>query len=277
MTERTIRNPIEWTSDKMRLAAEGAKSAISSVRSHDASPPVIRRIGVADVKDALAKGIEDFAACRTDVIFLSIVYPVIGLVLGRLALGQGMFQLMFPLASGFALVGPFLAIGLYEMSRRREQGTTVSWADAFGVLGSPSSGAIAALGVILMAIFVLWLFAAEAIYELAFAGRQPASIGMFVHDVFLTPPGWVVIGVGIGVGFLFALLVLMITVVSFPLLLDRKDVGLDGAIRTSVKAVLANKSTMAVWGLIVAGSLVAGSIPLLLGLAFAFPVLGHAT
>jgi uncharacterized membrane protein len=84
------------------------------------------------------------------------------------------------------------------------------------------------------------------------------------------------IGVGVSVGFLFALLVLTISVVSFPLLLDR-DVGLYTAVMTSIRAVLANPAPMAIWGLIVAGGLVIGSIPLLLGLAIVMPVLGHAT
>ena len=278
MENGTIRNPIEWTSDKLEHVATAGKSWIDSVHpAHPANAPAVRRIAVADLRDVLAKGVEDFAACRTDVIFLGIVYPVIGLFLGRFVIGQGMFHLMFPLASGFALVGPFLAIGLYEMSRRREQGAKISWADAFGVLGSPSSGAIAALGLILVAIFVLWLLAAEGLYELTFAGRHPASIGIFIHDVFTTGAGWALILAGVSVGFVFALFVLTITVVSFPLLLDRQNVGLGGAISTSVRAVLANKRTMAAWGLIVAGGLVAGSIPLLLGLAFVVPILGHAT
>ena len=82
--------------------------------------------------------------------------------------------------------------------------------------------------------------------------------------------------VGVSVGFLFALLVLVISVVSFPLLLDR-DVGLAAAVWTSVRAVILNPGPMAAWGLIVAGGLVIGSIPLFLGLIIVMPVLGHAT
>src|SRR5262249_37451426 len=104
----------------------------------------------------------------------------------------------------------------------------------------------------------------------------PASISQFINDVLTTPAGWNLIIVGNVVGFLFAVLVLMISVVSFPLLLDR-DVGAAVAMVTSVRAVLTNPVTMAVWGLIVAALLLLGSLPFFLGLTVVLPVLGHAT
>jgi uncharacterized membrane protein len=231
---------------------------------------------VADLGLALARGYDDFAAYRTDVIFLCVIYPLVGLVLARLAFGYDLLPLIFPLASGFALVGPFAAVGLNEMSRRREAGMAVAWADAFGVFGSPSFGAIVLLGLVLMAIFLLWLLAAEAIYQITLGPAPPASVGGFVYDVLATPAGWSMIGLGVGVGFLFALLALAISVVSFPLLLDR-EVGFDTAVLTSIRAVLTNPGPMTAWGLIVAGGLVIASIPFFLGLIIVMPVLGHAT
>src|SRR3546814_677817 len=148
--------------------------------------------------------------------------------------------------------------------------------DAFSVVRTPSFGAILVLGLLLTAIFLLWLVAAYAIYHFTLGPESPASIGAFVQDVFTTGAGWVMIGVGVGVGFVFAVVVLTISVVSFPLLLDR-NVGLATAVRTSIRAVAANPIPMAVWGLIVVGGLVLGSIPLFLGLVFVMPVLGHAT
>jgi len=132
------------------------------------------------------------------------------------------------------------------------------------------------LGLLLVAIFLFWLVAAEAIYEVTLGPEPPASIGSFARDVFTTGAGWTMIVVGVGVGFLFALLVLVISVVSFPLLLDR-DVAIGVAVSTSVRAAIVNPVPIAVWGLIVAGGLVVGSIPLLLGLIIVMPVLGHAT
>jgi uncharacterized membrane protein len=243
-----------------------------------ASPalPVVRKIGPADLKDALARGLDDFWAVPTHIVFLGLVYPVVGLVLGRLAFGYGMLPLLFPMVAGFALIGPFAAIGLYELSSRREKGLDVSWSNAFDVLHSPSIGAIAMVGGMLLVIFLIWLNVAQALYALTFGDAEPASLAAFLHDILTTDAGWTLIVLGNAVGLFFAVAALSLSVVSFPLLIDRK-VGAAVAIQTSVRAVLANPGTMALWGLIVAIGLVIGSLPFLVGLAIVVPVLGHAT
>jgi uncharacterized membrane protein len=276
-----IRNPIEWGAEQFKHATEHVESSGHSIRgAHPgdiAYAPTVRHIGIADLKDALARGIDDFGACRTDVVFLAIVYPVVGLILAQFAFRQELVRLIFPLASGFALLGPIAAVGLYEMSRQREIGGTANWGHAFGMIRSPSFGAIFVLGLILLFLFLLWLGAADAIYWLTLGAATPAgSVEGFIRDVLTTEAGWTMIAVGIGVGFLFALVVLAISVVSFPLLLDR-DVGLGTAIGTSFRAIAANPGPMAVWGIIVAAGLALGSIPLFLGLIVVMPVLGHAT
>ena len=238
--------------------------------------PIVRTIGMADIRDALAKGIDDFKAKPSHVVFLCLLYPIIGLILWRATLERELLSLLFPLAAGYALVGPVAATGLYEISRRREQGLDVSWRHAFDVLRSPSIGAIALLSCGLVALFVIWLATAQAIYELIFETAVPVSIAELASQVFTTSSGLTLIIVGCGVGFLFAVVVLTVGVVSFPLLLDR-DVGATVAVQTSVRAVLANPITVAMWGVIVAGALVIGSLPLFIGLAIVLPVLGHST
>jgi uncharacterized membrane protein len=238
--------------------------------------PVVRKIAPADLKDALARGIADFAAMPSHAIFLCLIYPIVGVMLAYLTMGYEILPLLFPLAAGFALIGPFAAVGFYELSRRREQGLDTSWEDAFDVLRSPSRGAIALLAILLLAVFAIWIAVAQAIYVANFGYQPAASIPDFLHPVFTTRAGWMLIIVGNGVGFLFAVAVLAVSVVSFPLLLDR-DVGVVEAVLTSIRAVVANPLTMALWGLIVAGLLVIGSLPLFFGLAVVVPILGHAT
>jgi uncharacterized membrane protein len=237
---------------------------------------VIRRVAPSDLFDALARGIDDFVAMPSHAVFLCVIYPLLGIALIAMTLGNSMLPLAFPIAAGYALVGPLAAIGLYELSRRREAGLDSSTSHAFDVLHSPSLGAIVALGLLLMAIFLIWLAVADAIYIAYFGYHGPASIGQFISDVFHTRAGWMLIVVGSGVGFLFAVLVLTISAISFPLLLDR-DVGAAVAVLTSIRVVAKNPLTMALWGFIVAAALVIGSIPFFLGLTVVLPVLGHAT
>ena len=278
--QQHIRNPIEWGWDSLKQTGRAMGSAGETMEGawegHDRSVPRVRRITAADLRDVLRQGFEDFGAYRTDVIFLCLLYPIVGLVLSRLIWGYGMVPLLFPLASGFALIAPFFAVGLYEMSRRREAGRNGGWVDAFGVASSPALGSIMALGLLLLALFVLWLGAAHIIWLMTLGPEPPISLQAFAQDVVGTSAGRTMAIVGLAVGFVFALAVLMLSVVSFPLLLDR-DVGLGTAIATSVEVVRENPGPMALWGLIIAAALALGSIPLLLGLAIVFPVLGHAT
>ncbi len=238
--------------------------------------PEIRRIGIADVKYALVQGLDDFWAMPTHALFLVVLYPLAGLVLFRLAFHYDLIPLLFPLAAGFALIGPFAALGLYELSRRREQGLSTSWHDAFEVVRSPSIGAILVIGALLLAIFAVWIAAAQAIYVATFGHAPAAAIPDFLARVLTTPEGWTLILVGNGVGLAFAAVALTIGVVTFPLLLDR-DVGAAGALVTSMRVVRTNPAIVAAWGLVVAALLVLGSLPFFLGLAIVLPVLGHAT
>jgi uncharacterized membrane protein len=238
--------------------------------------PVVRSIGVADLREALVKGVNDFYAMPTHAMFLCIIYPILGFVLARLAFGYSILPLLYPLVSGFALVGPIAALGIYELSRRKEAGLETSATHAFDVFESSSIGAIAALGLLLLAIFVIWVAAANAIYIANFGYAPRPSIEAFLNEVLTTRAGWNLIILGNGVGLLFAILVLTISVVSFPLLIDR-DVGAAVALLTSIRAVARNPLTMAVWGLIVGALLIIGSLPFFLGLTVVIPVLGHAT
>jgi len=276
----TIRNPIEWGVDQFRHTITGTGAINRGIlATEEMAPqplPVVRRIEPADLKDVLTRGASDFGANRTDVIFLCVFYPVIGLLMVSLAGERNLLPIVFPLASGFALLGPFAGVGLNEMSRRRELGIGTGWADAFGILGSPSLGAILLLGLLLTGIFIVWQLTAYTIYELTLGPPPPISISSFVHDIFMTHAGWSLIVFGVSIGFVFAVVVLLISSVAFPLLLDR-EVGVEVAVRTSVRAALVNPVPMALWGMIIVAGLVIGSIPFFVGLIIVLPLLGHST
>lgn len=245
---------------------------------HDVRPalPAVRRIGVSDLVDALGKGIDDFRAIPSQAVFLCLIYPLVGLFIWSLMVRYDVLPLLFPLVAGFALIGPFAAVGLYELSRRREEGLDSQWQHAFDVFSSPAKWSVFALAVLLLVIFGAWLMTAHAIYAKTMGDTPLLSFGAFVTKVLTTSAGHTLIVAGNVTGFIFAVVTLAVSVVSFPLVLDRK-VDAPTAIITSVRAVLANPFQMALWGLIVAACLVLGSIPFLFGLAIVMPVLGHAT
>ena len=242
-----------------------------------AALPVVRSISFGDLLDALARGVDDFRAMPTHVIFLSLIYPMAGLAIARWTFGYDIVPLLYPLIAGFALIGPFAAIGLYELSRRRELGLDTSWRHAFDIVHSPSLWSILALGLLLVAIFGVWLAVAHGLYVAHFGeDERPIALAEFARRIFETPQGRSLIVTGNAVGLLFALAAFALSVVSFPLLLDR-NVGMAAAIVTSLRVIIKNPLTMAVWGLIVALGLALGSLPFLFGLAVVMPILGRAT
>jgi len=271
--ERKMRRQRETT---MATSYQGNVTSMTQSGQDAANAPVIRKIGLSDLHRALQLGWEDFKAIPSHAIILCVIYPVLGLVLARTVHGYSVLPLLFPLAAGFALLGPFAALGLYELSRRRETGAPATAWDALEVVRSPSFGAMLGLGVLLLALFVTWVATAQAIYIAAFGYEGATGIADFAKRVLTTSQGWWLIVVGCGVGFLFALIALCISVVSFPLMLDR-HASAGEAMVTSLRAVAHNPVPMAIWGLIVAVLLVAGSLPAFLGLAIVIPLLGHAT
>ena len=242
----------------------------------DRTETVVRKLSLSDLSAALRLGWDDFQAMPSHAIMLCVIYPVLGLVLFRLVLGYSVLPLLFPLAAGFTLIGPFAAIGLYELSRRRELGEEAAAWHAIYVLRAPSFGAMLELGIMLFVLFGVWIATADAIYIAIFGHTPAASIPDFATRILTTPEGWLLIIVGCGVGFLFAVMALCTSVVAFPLLLDRHSTAID-AVRTSLRVTMENPLPIAAWGRIVAALLVIGSLPFFIGLAVVLPVLGHAT
>lgn len=274
---RTIGNPLSWTAQALGRGGHHLADLAGHVQSHQTGrPPVVHKINVTDIRIALRRGLEDFAAFRSDVVFLCLIYPVIGLVMIWAAFNAALAPLIFPMVAGFALLGPVAAIGLYELSRRREAGLSAGWGDAIGLIRSPSLGAIVLLGAYLLALFAAWMGAAYLIFLGTMGPVLPVSAVAFLRDAVTTPEGWMMILLGIPAGALFAGLVLAISIVAFPLILDR-DAGLVQAVAVSLRVTWANPGPVILWGAFVALSLAIAAIPFFLGLVVVMPVLGHAS
>ncbi len=271
-----IGNPLTWTVGVLNRGTKHVADGAGELGGAASAPIEIADLRVSDLEEALMKGLDDFRAFRTDVMALVVVYPILGALLTGFALHRQLLPMIFPMVAGFALLGPVAAIGLYELSRRREAGLRANWGDAFAVMGSPSFMPILALGGFLVGLFLVWIFAAFTLYDVTLGPEPPASAGAFLHAVFTTPEGWAMILVGVAVGAVFAAAALAVGLISFPLLLDR-HVGLPRAVVTSVQVALHNPAVTAAWGAIVVILLGIGVLTLMVGLIFVLPVLGHAT
>lgn len=273
---KVIGNPIGWGLEALVNATRNAGNAVGHIGSHEMVEPTICRLTFNHLRKALKLGLDDFMAMRSDVVFLVLVYPFIGITLVSLAVQASLVHLVFPLAAGLALIGPITGIGLYEMSKRRAEGRTAGIGDAFKAFRNDTIAPVMALGGFLVVIFIIWVYLADRVHAVTMGGAVPQHPVEFLSMVLTTEAGWAMIVLGTLVGFVLAALVLVTTLVSFQMLVDR-PVGLPAAVVTSYRVAKKNPLVVAGWGAIIAALLVLGTIPALLGLIVVLPVLGHAS
>jgi uncharacterized membrane protein len=253
------------------------KTIVRGGATRKAGQVPVRTINNEDLRIALRQGLDDFLTFRGDIIFAGLVYTFIGLAAVVMTTSAPLMPFFLPVVAGVGLLGPVAAVGFYELARRREAGEAhVHWYNFLDVRKRPSVDDMGIVAGLLLAIFFGWLLAAGALYALLFGWATPTSIPQFVAMVFTTARGWALIVSGAVVGAVFGWLVLALSVVSMPMLVDR-DISASDAVSTSWRAAHANKGEMVRWGLIVLGLLVLGSIPAFVGLAFVLPWLGYST
>jgi len=273
---KTIGNPLSWAAQGLSGAGHMVGDATDALRGEVTEPPEAKTLRIEDLRLALRKGYEDFKRFRSDVMFLVLIYPIIGVCLSVIAFNQALLPMLFPLGAGFLLLGPVAAVGLYEMSRRGERDDAVGWGAAFAVLKARNIGPIFVMSLYLLGLFLLWILAAMQIYQWTLGPQPPASAGQFILDVATNGAGWIMGIVGVSVGAVFAAVVLAVSLTTLPMLIDQR-VGLAVAVVTSVKVARKNPVTVGTWGGIVAALMLLGTLPLFLGLIVVLPILGHAT
>lgn len=244
------------------------------VRAHrDSMTPA--RLRPADIPAACLAGWRDFLAKPSHNILLALIYPIAGIAIIWTVSGAAP-QLLWPLVSGFVLLGPVASIGLLEISRRRECGEQPQWRHVATVFSGPANGAALRIAITLIAIFGGWIASAQVIHRFTLGSAGPGEAGVLVERLFGTAQGWALLVVGNGMGFVFAVTVLAIGTFSIPLVLEGER-SARRAMARSARVVIDNPYPMALFGAVVGSGLLAGAALLLVGLAVALPVFAHAT
>ncbi|WP_322097018.1 DUF2189 domain-containing protein [Pelagibius sp.] len=238
--------------------------------------PRVQTITAGDVVDALGRGLGDFRAAPLFGLFFGGVYAVGGMIIVLCALALGVGYLSYPLAVGFALIGPFVAVGLYEVSRRREVGQELDWKGVLGVIVAQRKRELGWMAFVSLFILVVWMYQVRILIALFIGLRAPTTMTEFVSVVLGTPEGLTFLAVGHIIGAAMALVLFSLTVVSFPLLLER-EIDFVTAMITSIKAVVANPLPMIGWAFVIMILLLVSIGAFFLGLFLTLPILGHTT
>lgn len=260
---------------KQAVSSNGAKQETNSGLPANGLPKV-RQINFSDLADVLAKGWHDYRRAPLFGIFFGSIYALGGIVLVAALFEFDLAWMAYPLVIGFALIGPFVATGLYEVSRRLESGQQLKWSQVLSIVWHQHRRELGWMAFVMLFIFWIWMYQIRTLVAVFFGFDGFASFDGFVEAVFTTSNGWTFLAVGHLVGALISLVLFTITVVSCPILLER-DIDFVTAMITSVRSVLASPLVMIAWGMFVVVSVIVSSIPGFLGMMIVMPVLGHAT
>ena len=238
--------------------------------------PQVNRIGFTDLAEVLRSGLSDFARAPQYGLFFGGVYAAGGIIIALSLTIWHIPWMIYPVAIGFPLIGPFVAVGLYEVSRRLDAGQPLVWREILGVIWLQRQRELAWMAFVMLFVFWVWMYQVRLLVAIILSRMSFSTLDRFIEVVFTTPQGWTFLAVGHVVGAVLALVLFSITVISIPLLLDRESDFVTAMI-TSVKTVMSNPVPMVIWGIFVTLAVIASSVPLFAGLLVTLPVLGHAT
>lgn len=241
-----------------------------------ARPPEVRALTVADIRQSLAEGAADFARSPGIGLAIALVFVVIGLAITTSLLVLHAPWLIYPFAIGFPLVGPFAAVGFYEVSRQMEAGHQPTLGEVLNVIWAQRRREVSWMAFVMLFMFWVWMYQIRLLMALMLGRMSYATLDRFADLVLTTNQGWIFLGIGHIEGAALALVLYSITVISIPMLLDR-EIDFVTAMLTSIRAVLASPLVMLGWGLVVTVAVLAACVPFFLGLLVVLPVLGHAT
>ena len=238
--------------------------------------PQVRKIGFSDLREVLGLGWRDFMRAPKFGMFFGGIYALGGLLIFYVFMKLKLGMLVFPMVFGFALIGPFIASGLYEVSRRLEKGTPLVWSEVLGVCWNQHRRELGWMAFVMLFIFWIWMYQSRTLVAVFFGTKGFATLPGFLEAVFTTSTGATFLLVGTLVGATISMILFTLTVISCPILLER-DVDFVTAMITSVRAVTTSPIVMLSWGAFVVLAVIISAIPAFLGLLIVLPVLGHAT
>ena len=256
--------------------SEQGEGVVQSTGTAPRSDPVVRAITLTDVNEAWAQGIRDFRAAPAYGLVFGGLYAVGGIIIIACVTALGLGYLAYPLAAGFALIGPFAAVGLYEVSRRREAGMVLTWRAVLGSIFEQRNSQLAWMGLVTMLFLVVWLYQVQLLVALFLGTRSFPTLHAFLVALTTTPEGLIFLFLGNAIGALLSIALFSITFVSFPLLLDR-DLDFVTAMITSVRAAITSPVAAIGWAICIVVLLILASLPFFLGLVVVLPILGHTT
>lgn len=238
--------------------------------------PDVNAISFGDLLACLKAGLSDFARAPLFGLLFGGVYALAGIIMVLAVTRWNMSWMIYPLAIGFPIIGPFAAVGLYCVSRRLQNGEPLGWQPVLSLVWAQRRRELSWMAFVMLFVFWVWMYQIRLLIAIMLGRMSFSTLDKFLSIVFTTPEGWAFLAVGHIVGAILALIMFSITVVSVPLLMER-DIDFVSAMITSVKVVLKSPVPMIAWGIFVTLAVIAASLPMFLGLLLVLPVLGHAT